>query len=126
MSFTPKVILLLIQSWPWHHKQSFGIRIVFLRVAGLGHIPYFAHPFVTSIDQEAISKFVKWRENRVGKPAYSALQTYSDALNLIFKEAIEQKSMIAAQVPILSSKGEASTRRVLRRKVRSGGARGNL
>jgi len=76
------------------------------------HIPYFARTFVTSIDQEAISKFVVWRKKRMSKPpASSTLLTHNAALNLVFKEAIEQKWMIAAQVPILSSKGEAGTRR---------------
>lgn len=76
------------------------------------HIPYFARTFVTSIDQDAISKFVVWRKNRMSKPpASSTLLTHNAALNLVFKEAIEQKWMIAAQVPVLSSKGEAGTRR---------------
>lgn len=76
------------------------------------HIPYFARTFVTSIDQEAITQFVKWRANRMNKPpASSTLLTHNAALNLVFKEAIEQKWMIAAQVPVLSSKGEAGTRR---------------
>lgn len=76
------------------------------------HIPYFARTFVTSIDQEAITKFVEWRKRKMSKPpASSTLQTHNSALNLVFKEAIEQKWMIAAQVPVLSSKGEAGTRR---------------
>ncbi|WP_288389475.1 tyrosine-type recombinase/integrase [uncultured Alteromonas sp.] len=76
------------------------------------HIPYFSRTFITSIDQEAISKFVEWRKGRMNKPpASSTLLTHNAALNLVFKEAIEQKWMIAAQVPVLSSKGEAGTRR---------------
>ncbi len=44
-------------------------------------------------------------------PASSTLLTHNAALQLVFKEAIEQKWMIAAQVPVLSSKGEAGKRR---------------
>ena len=44
-------------------------------------------------------------------PASSTLLTHNAALQLVFKEAIEQKWMIAAQVPVLSSKGGTGTRR---------------
>lgn len=84
----------------------------YIRVLEKYHIPYFGRTFVTSIDQEAISKFVEWRKRKMSKPpASSTLLTHNAALNLVFKEAIEQKWMIAAQVPVLSSKGEAGTRR---------------
>ena len=76
------------------------------------HIPYFSRTFITSIDQEEISKFDEWRKGRMKKsPASSTLLTHNAALQLVFKEAIEQKWMIAAQVPVLSSKGEAGKRR---------------
>ena len=84
----------------------------YIRALEKYHIPHFARTFVTSIDQEAITKFVEWRKKRMSKPpASSTLLTHNAALNLVFKEAIEQKRMIAAQVPVLSSKGEAGTRR---------------
>ena len=84
----------------------------YIRALEKYHIPHFARTFVTSIDQEAITKFVEWRKKRMSKPpASSTLLTHNAALNLVFKEAIEQKWMIAAQVPVLSSKGEAGTRR---------------
>jgi integrase len=84
----------------------------YIRALEKYHIPYFARTFVTSIDQEAITKFVEWRKKKMSKPpASSTLLTHNAALNLVFKEAIEQKWMIAAQVPVLSSKGEAGTRR---------------
>ena len=76
------------------------------------HIPYFSRTFITSIDQEEISKFDEWRKGRMKKsPASSTLLTHNAALQLVFKEAIEQKWMIAAQVPVLSSKGGTGTRR---------------
>ena len=76
------------------------------------HIPYFSRTFITSINQEEISKFDEWRKGRMKKsPASSTLLTHNAALQLVFKEAIEQKWMIAAQVPVLSSKGEAGKRR---------------
>ncbi len=75
------------------------------------HIPYFSRTFITSIDQEEIYKFDEWRKGRMKKsPASSTLLTHNAALQLVFKEAIEQKWMIAAQVPVLSSKGEAGKR----------------
>lgn len=76
------------------------------------HIPYFDRTYVTSIDQASITAMSSWREKKFGrKPASSTLLTHNSALQLVFKEAIEQKWMIAAQVPVLSSKGESSKRR---------------
>ena len=76
------------------------------------HIPYFDRTFITSIDQEAITKFCEWREKQLKRvPASSTLLTHNAAMQLVFKEAIEQKWMIAAQVPVLSSRGESGTRR---------------
>lgn len=95
-------------------EHGIGIRTCkdYIRALQNYHIPYFARTYVTSIDQQAISKFVTWREGRMSKPpASSTLLTHNAALNLVFKEAIEQKWMIAAQVPVLSSKGESGTRR---------------
>lgn len=76
------------------------------------HIPFFDRTYVTSINQESIVELDKWREEKLGrKPASSTLLTHNSALQLVFKEAIEQKWMIAAQVPVLSSKGESGKRR---------------
>lgn len=76
------------------------------------HIPYFGKTYITNVDQEAISKFDIWREEKLGrKPASSTLLTHNAALQLVFKEAIERRWMIAAQVPVLSSKGQSGTRR---------------
>ncbi len=76
------------------------------------HIPYFDRTYVTSIDQDAIKQFDLWREEQFGRtPASSTLKTHNAALNLVFKEAIENKWMVPIQVPVLSSKGESGTRR---------------
>jgi len=76
------------------------------------HIPYFGKTYITNVDQEAIGEFDKWREEKLGrKPASSTLLTHNAALQLVFKEAIERRWVIAAQVPVLSSKGESGTRR---------------
>lgn len=76
------------------------------------HIPFFDRTYVTSIDQESISRLDAWRIEKLKRvPASSTLLTHNSALQLVFKEALEQKWMIPAQVPILSSKGESGTRR---------------
>lgn len=77
------------------------------------HIPYFDRIYITSIDQEKIREFDKWRFEFNGRLlAKSTLLTHNAALNMVFKEAIDRKWMIPAQVPNLSSKdGEAGKRR---------------
>lgn len=76
------------------------------------HIPYFDRTYVTSIDQEQIRFFDAWRIAQFKRvPARSTLQTHNSALQMVFKEAIEQKWMIAAQVPVLNSGGAAGQRR---------------
>ena len=76
------------------------------------HIPYFDRTYVTSINQESIRNFDAWRIEQLQRvPASSTLLTHNAALQLVFKEAIEHKWMIAAQVPVLSSKGEHGKRR---------------
>jgi len=76
------------------------------------HIPHFGKTYITNIDQEAISKFDEWRTKELGRqPASSTLLTHNAALQLVFKEAIERRWMIPAQVPVLSSKGKSGTRR---------------
>ncbi|MDO6447165.1 site-specific integrase [Colwellia sp. 1_MG-2023] len=76
------------------------------------HIPYFDRTYITSIDQESINAFNKWRIEKFNRiPAKSTLLTHNSAMNLVFKEAIEHKWMIAAQVPVLHTKGESGKRR---------------
>ncbi|ARD43796.1 site-specific integrase [Colwellia sp. PAMC 21821] len=76
------------------------------------HIPYFDRMYITSIDQDKIREFNKWRIEQFGRiPAKSTILTHNAGLNMVFKEAIENKWMIAAQVPILTSKGESGKRR---------------
>jgi integrase len=76
------------------------------------HIPFFDRIYITSIDQDKIRQFNKWRVDKLGRiPAKSTILTHNAGLNLVFKEAIEHKWMIAAQVPVLTSQGESGKRR---------------
>jgi integrase len=76
------------------------------------HIPYFDRFYITSIDQEKIRDFDKWRIEEFNRvPAKSTLQNHNAALQMVFKEAIERKWMIAMQVPVLNSNGTSSQRR---------------
>jgi integrase len=76
------------------------------------HIPYFDRMYITSIDQDKIRQFNKWRIEQLGRiPAKSTILTHNAGMNMVFKEAIEHKWMIAAQVPVLTSKGESGKRR---------------
>ncbi|WP_286233685.1 tyrosine-type recombinase/integrase [Thalassotalea sediminis] len=77
------------------------------------HIKFFDRTYITNIDQQKINAFNEWREKQLGRiPAKSTLLTHNSAMNLVFKEAIEHKWMIAAQVPVLFTKGEMGKRRV--------------
>ncbi|TWX65511.1 site-specific integrase [Colwellia demingiae] len=76
------------------------------------HIPFFNRMYITSIDQDKIREFNNWRIEKLGRiPAKSTILTHNAAINMVFKEAIENKWMIAAQVPVLTSKGENGKRR---------------
>jgi len=76
------------------------------------HIPYFDRTYITSIDQDKIKDFDKWRIEEFKRvPAKSTLQNHNAALQMVFKEAIERKWMIAMQVPVLNSNGLGSQRR---------------
>ena len=84
----------------------------YIQVLKKYHIPYFDRMYITSIDQEKINAFNKWRIEQFKRiPAKSTLLTHNSAMNLVFKEAIEHKWMIAAQVPVLNTKGESGKRR---------------
>lgn len=76
------------------------------------HIPYFDRTYITSIDQNKIRDFDKWRIEELKRiPAKSTLQNHNAALQMVFKEAIERKWMISMQVPVLNSNGTSSQRR---------------
>ena len=76
------------------------------------HIPYFDRMYITSIDQQKIREFNKWRIDKLGRiPAKSTILTHNAAINMVFKEAILHKWMIAAQVPVLTTEGEKGKRR---------------
>ena len=60
--------------------------------------------FITSIDQEKIREFGKWRIEEFKRfPAKFTIQTHNAALQMTFKEAIVRKWMFPMQVPILNS-----------------------
>ena len=68
--------------------------------------------YITSIDQEKVREFNKWRIEKLGRiPAKATILTYNAAMNMVFKEAIGHKWIIATQVPVLTSKGESGKRR---------------
>ncbi len=77
------------------------------------HIPFFDRTYITAIDQSKISEFEVWRRqhNKGLVLAKSTILTHNAALQLVFKEAIENKWMIAAQVPTLSNDGGSGQRR---------------
>lgn len=76
------------------------------------HIPFFDRTFITSIDVDALREFDKWREEKMKrKPARSTLLTHNAALQLVFKEAVENKWMLSSQVPSLSAEGANMVRR---------------
>ncbi|MCL1067462.1 site-specific integrase [Shewanella olleyana] len=76
------------------------------------HIPFFDRMFITSIDQEKIREFDKWRIEQFKRiPAKSTIQTHNAAVQMVFKEAIVRKWMVPMQVPVLNSEGISSQRR---------------
>ncbi|WP_345853466.1 site-specific integrase [Shewanella algae] len=84
----------------------------YIQVLRKYHIPFFDRTYITSIDSEKLRSFDIWREAKLGrKPAKSTLLNHNAAMQLAFKEAVERKWMLAAQVPALSTRGIESQRR---------------
>lgn len=76
------------------------------------HIPFFDRTYITSIDSEKLRDFDVWRENKMKrKPARSALMTYNAAMQMVFKEAVENKWMLSMQIPSLTTEGTNTVRR---------------
>lgn len=68
------------------------------------HIPFFDRIFITSINTEKLREFDTWREEKLKrKPARSTIMTHNAAMQMVFKEAIEGKWMLASQVPNLNT-----------------------
>jgi len=68
------------------------------------HIPFFDRTYITSIDAEKLREFDIWRAEKLKRqPARSTLMTHNAAMQMVFKEAIEGKWMLAAQVPNLNT-----------------------
>ncbi|QUN06371.1 site-specific integrase [Shewanella yunxiaonensis] len=84
----------------------------YIQVLRKYHIPFFDRTYITSIDIEKLRAFDVWRAEQLGRnPAKSTLLNHNAAMQLVFKEAVERKWMLAAQVPSLSTKGVESQRR---------------
>lgn len=92
---------------PKKHKLT-----TYIQVLHKYHIPFFDRTYITSIDSDKLREFDKWRIEQFGRePAKSTLLNHNAAMQLVFKEAVDQKWMLAAQVPSLSTKGVESQRR---------------
>jgi len=84
----------------------------YIQVLRKYHIPFFDRTYITSIDSEKLREFDKWRIEQFDRvPAKSTLLNHNAAMQLVFKEAVDQKWMLAAQVPSLSTKGAGAQRR---------------
>jgi integrase len=84
----------------------------YIQVLRKYHIPFFDRIYITSIDSEKLREFGKWRVEQFQRtPAKSTLLNHNAAMQLVFKEAVDHKWMLAAQVPALSAKGVESQRR---------------
>jgi len=76
------------------------------------HIPFFDRTYITSIDQQKIKEFEIWRVKKAGKVLNkSTILNHNAALQMVFKEAIENQWMLPVQVPVLTAKGEQGSRR---------------
>lgn len=68
------------------------------------HIPFFDRIFITSIDSEKLKEFDIWRSKQLKRqPARSTLMTHNAAMQMVYKEAIDNKWILPSQVPILNS-----------------------
>lgn len=84
----------------------------YIQVLRKYHIPFFDRTYITSIDSEKLREFNDWRVKQFDRvPAKSTLLNHNAAMQLVFKEAVDHKWMLAAQVPSLSTKGAESQRR---------------
>lgn len=76
------------------------------------HIPFFDRTYITSIDNEKLQAFDKWRIAQLQRvPAKSTLLNHNAAMQWVYKEAVNQKWMLPAQVPTLSTTGKQTQRR---------------
>tara|TARA_R110001583_G_scaffold169652_1_gene322517 strand:- start:3742 stop:5037 length:1296 start_codon:yes stop_codon:yes gene_type:complete len=76
------------------------------------HIPYFDRTYITSIDQQKLRDFDVWRISEAGRTlAKSTILNHNAALQMVFKQAVENQWMLPIQVPVLSNKGAQGARR---------------
>ncbi len=84
----------------------------YIQVLRKYHIPFFDRTYITSIDADKLRQFDNWRMEQHGKQfKTSTLRNHNAAMQLVFKEAVDKKWMLAAQVPSLSTKGAPPERR---------------
>lgn len=76
------------------------------------HIPFFDRTYITSIDADKLKEFDIWRSETMKRtPAKSTLMTHNAAMQMVFKEAVDGKWMLAVQVPSLATNGVNTVRR---------------
>ncbi|MEO3877969.1 tyrosine-type recombinase/integrase [Rheinheimera fenheensis] len=76
------------------------------------HIPFFDRTPITNIDAEQLKEFDQWRKDKLGRtPAKSTILNHNAAMQMVFKEAVENKWMLHNQIPGLSVKGNHAVRR---------------
>ena len=67
-------------------------------------IPFFGKVHVISITHETLQKFVRWREQQMGKePNASMLKTHNHALNRVFDNSVARDLMNNTHVPTLTN-----------------------
>lgn len=75
-------------------------------------IPYFGRHNIDKVDYLALTKFMTWRKEEMGKdPSASAINTHNSALNRVFDEAMLRGFITKSQLPHIENKGVASERR---------------
>ena len=76
------------------------------------HIPFFDRTYITSIDTDKLIEFDIWRKDQLKRmPARSTLMTHNAAMQMVYKEAVDNKWMLAVQVPTLSATNGTTTAR---------------
>ncbi|PKG93143.1 site-specific integrase [Paraglaciecola sp. MB-3u-78] len=76
------------------------------------HVTFFDRIYITSIDHQKLREFDVWRTQQAKRElTKSTILTHNAAMQMVFKQAIENQWMLPIQVPVLSNKGVQGTRR---------------
>ncbi|RLV57758.1 site-specific integrase [Parashewanella curva] len=90
-------------------KKSF---VDYIQALNKYHIPFFGQIYITTIDASKLREFDEWRTIKSKKvPAKSTIQNHNAAMQMVYKEAVENKWLLPSQVPVLSNNGTSSQRR---------------